>query len=630
MRAARARHDPFMADAVARWTRAIARDAAAEHAARRALVKRRHAVAPRRSATRCSARARRRAADDHVRRRSLRRRRAASSSGAWNFNGGMWHPYTLGEPARDRATARSRGRASTRSACKSRVKGDYHTVSDVIETPVIDRLGRPAECFADKAAWNGDDARRPGVGHRQRQRRAGRVRHAGRRRAATRVDRRRRPRSSRRADFDDARRSTARSRCSRATRWATSRSALVAPFHGQAGATGCALRRAGAPERGRPRAVRHRRLRPAAPPPSPRLLRARASTATFVATLHAVGRRVGRRVAAPGCRLQQQRPERARPRRLRPTAARQGQLPFCIDNTCVCSDDIPPGRIGPYSRRRGRRRTGRSGCRRTRRSHGDLVVAQAHGRSDSRRRRGSGSTACPTGPVIVPGSMIRGGIADDGPNVGMYTSIAVARRRHADGDVLRSSIAASLKFAAKVGGTWQIHIVELRHRPDRSGRGGALVGMYTSITLRSDDGRPGVAYLAHVTDADRRARRGSLRAGARSPVPTSAGRLDGLGRRHRDAAARRSEQPRRLSAARRASACSSTRRATRRPGAGRHLLRPRERRPQAREVRRGAGKFDDADRARRLERHRCRLVAVGRRSTRRASRHVAYVERDDR
>ena len=27
----------------------------------------------------------------------------------------------------------------------------------------------------------------------------------------------------------------------------------------------------------------------------------------------------------------------------------KGQLPFCIDNTCVCSDDIPPGRIGPYS-----------------------------------------------------------------------------------------------------------------------------------------------------------------------------------------------------------------------------------------------------------------------------------------
>jgi hypothetical protein len=30
---------------------------------------------------------------------------------------------------------------------------------------------------------------------------------------------------------------------------------------------------------------------------------------------------------------------------------------------------------------------------------------------------------------------------------------------------------------------------------------GGKVGMYTSITLRADDGRPGIAYLAHVTDA---------------------------------------------------------------------------------------------------------------------------------
>ena len=88
----------------------------------------------------------------------------------------------------------------------------------------------------------------------------------------------------------------------------------------------------------------------------------------------------------------------------------------------------------------------------------------------------------------------------------MYTSIAVDERRHPDGDVLRSR-----HRVAQVRREGRRHVAEA-HVDAGTGTldetGGALVGMYTSLTLRSDDGRPGVAYLAHV---DRRAGRAAPR-----------------------------------------------------------------------------------------------------------------------
>jgi hypothetical protein len=78
---------------------------------------------------------------------------------------------------------------------------------------------------------------------------------------------------------------------------------------------------------------------------------------------------------------------------------------------------------------------------------------------------------------------------------------------------------ASLKFAAKVNGMWAIHTVDMG--TGMLGESGALVGMYSSITLRSDDGRPGVAYLAHVADGT--GEHAEVRyAAAQVPVPTQA------------------------------------------------------------------------------------------------------------
>ena len=168
-----------------------------------------------------------------------------------------------------------------------------------------------------------------------------------------------------------------------------------------------------------------------------------------------------------------------------------GAQPFCTDHMCSCSSDIIPGRIGPYSDV-AIAPDGTIWVSAYAQSHGDLVVAKATGGRipDAAWEWVDG---VPDGPIAVPGATIRGGIDEAGPDVGMYTSIAVGP----DGVPMVSYFdhdTASLKLAQRVGGTWQTHVVD-------AGDGDAtLVGMYTSLTLRSDDGRPGIAYLAHVKD----------------------------------------------------------------------------------------------------------------------------------
>jgi hypothetical protein len=175
----------------------------------------------------------------------------------------------------------------------------------------------------------------------------------------------------------------------------------------------------------------------------------------------------------------------------------KGQLPFCIDGKCVCSDDVPAGRVGPYSDVAADA-NGNIWVSAYAESHGDLVMAKTVGGRilDTDWEWVDG---VPDGPVVVPDSKIRGGIADDGPDVGMYTSVAIAP----DGTPMVTYFdrtTASLKFAAKVGGVWVKHVVDMG-TGQLSENNGKLIGMYTSLTLRTDDGRPGVAYLAHVADA---------------------------------------------------------------------------------------------------------------------------------
>lgn len=440
---------------------------------------------------------------------------------SWNINGGLWRPYTSASPLviTDKAFA---WQGKYVIGLKSRVKGDYRTVSEEIRTPVvIDSVG--PNIFVDKARWDGDQLKVPVwdiVDGKDVEIAFG---YPGDDAPAT--------------DWMPAREaSLARASAQLLGQkhdgtvavFARDESgnvaiALVAPFHGQAGEAGCNCQTTGAPGAGslillglvglglfgRRRTMRARCLR----------LVKRAANSRAVRTAGMFVGMVAVSSLVPGCSCGEPAAQACETAAdCSPDLCSVGELPFCIDNTCVCSDDIPPGRIGPYSA------VATGGgviwVSAYASSHGDLVVAQATG-GRIPNEAWEWVDGVPDGPVVVPDSKIRGGIADPGPDVGLYTSIAVSP----DGTPYVSYFdrdTASLKLAVRAGGTWQTSVVETGTSQIDPGNGGSLVGMYTSITLRSDDGRPGIAYLAHVADAD--GPRAEVRyAAAQVAVPTGPG-----------------------------------------------------------------------------------------------------------
>jgi hypothetical protein len=179
-------------------------------------------------------------------------------------------------------------------------------------------------------------------------------------------------------------------------------------------------------------------------------------------------------------------------------ACNEGELPICFEGECTCIDDVPYGRIGPHSDV-AVAPTGEAVVSAYAENHGDLVVARHAGAGRIEDKEWEFVDGVPDGPIGVPDSTIRGGILEPGPDVGLYTSVAVA----ADDSILVSYYdreTGSLKLAGKYGGAWQSHVVDTG-----TGRildpeiGGVRAGLYTAITVRKDDGRPGVAYLAETS-----------------------------------------------------------------------------------------------------------------------------------
>ena len=173
-----------------------------------------------------------------------------------------------------------------------------------------------------------------------------------------------------------------------------------------------------------------------------------------------------------------------------------GQIASCMDGACSCTDDVPAGKIGPYSDI-ATSTGGSSWVSAYAETYGDLVVAQVSAAGRIVDTDWEWVDGVPAVTPEVAGSMIRGGITDTGPDVGMYTSIAVQQ----DGTPMVTYYdrdSGSLKFAAKVAGTWQTHVIDAGDGA-AGAPGDTMVGMFTSLSLRSDDGRPGVAYLANVT-----------------------------------------------------------------------------------------------------------------------------------
>jgi MYXO-CTERM domain-containing protein len=269
---------------------------------------------------------------------------------SWNLNGGWYHVWQPGGQLviSDRAFA---WQGKYEVGLKSRVKGDYHTVSDETRTPVvIDSVG--PRVFEDKTEWtdgqmkvdvwdivDGEDIEIAfgAVGDDEPQ-----------------------------TKWEPARTSTlalatakhladlgngdllvfARDQQGNRT------IAMVAPFHGQAGASGCSCDSGKAPSAGSLLLFglvglglfgrRRRTIRLSAN--AKRIVKKTAKQLAFVASVGILTAFV------PACSCGKSSGQSCETKEdCGPDFCPKGQLPYCIDNECVCSDDIIAGRVGPYS-----------------------------------------------------------------------------------------------------------------------------------------------------------------------------------------------------------------------------------------------------------------------------------------
>jgi MYXO-CTERM domain-containing protein len=197
----------------------------------------------------------------------------------------------------------------------------------------------------------------------------------------------------------------------------------------------------------------------------------------------------------------------------------ENTIPICFDNQCVCADDVPYGRIGQDSDM-DVSSGGAAWVSAYNSSHGDMMIARWPNEGPIPNQEWEFIDGVPDGPVVLETSDIRDGIFDPGPDVGTFTSIAV----QPDDTVVASYFdndTGSLKFAQGTSGNWAIHTVETGMDSGDPEIGATEVGRYTSITVRSDDGRPGIAYLA-VTAASGQVTTEVRYAAAQTPTPTSA------------------------------------------------------------------------------------------------------------
>lgn len=415
---------------------------------------------------------------------------------SWNLNGGLWRPFSKASPLvlHDRAFA---WQGKHTIGLQARVVGDYRTTSpDIVEVPVvIDSM--PPKIDTDATAWSGDllvVAATDAVAERSELVWA----------------------FGRPDDTEPATDWVARSTVERAVAADLSTDGMLrvfvrdpsgntatalvkSGFHGAPGEGGCNCDATGGPTKGGVALMlltgmllvlrgRGRRL-------------ARVALRSRVAPM--VGLWVGLSLGlslVPGCSCGSKPGEDACEIDMdcEDFACNEGEIAICFEGTCTCIDDVPYGRIGPHSDV-AVAPSGEAVVSAYAENHGDLVVARQATAGRIPDSAWEFVDGVPDGPVLVPGSKIRGGILEPGPDVGLYTSVGVGP----DDSTLVSYYdreTGSLKFAGKYGGTWTTHVVD-----QGTGRvldpeiGGVRTGMYTALTVRADDGRPGVAYLAETS-----------------------------------------------------------------------------------------------------------------------------------
>ncbi len=173
-----------------------------------------------------------------------------------------------------------------------------------------------------------------------------------------------------------------------------------------------------------------------------------------------------------------------------------GQIPLCIDGTCQCMDDLVWGKIGQYSSLSV--------------SYSDIMVAAYNARYGDLMFGRINKNDIGSNPVLhdddwefvdgvpwsqdpdVPTSNIRNGIRTKGDNVGRFTSMGT----NADGNPVIAYYDVThgaLKLARHDGTNWTLMVVD--DGGDSESADGGDAGRFTSISMRSGDRAPGIAYM---------------------------------------------------------------------------------------------------------------------------------------
>ena len=194
-----------------------------------------------------------------------------------------------------------------------------------------------------------------------------------------------------------------------------------------------------------------------------------------------------------------------------------GTVGFCLEGQCECLDELPMGRIGQDSAMT--LLPGGEVCVSAYNSlYGDLNVVRWSEDGPIANDAWTFVDGVPASPVAVAGGDVRGGVRDAGEDVGRYTSVAAA-----PGGVVMVSYFdqanASLRLAIQRDGAWDIQTVDPGLAPAGEDAAFTVVGQYSSITVRGDTGAPGIAYFAHVRDADGSVRTEVRYASARTGIP---------------------------------------------------------------------------------------------------------------
>jgi MYXO-CTERM domain-containing protein len=183
-------------------------------------------------------------------------------------------------------------------------------------------------------------------------------------------------------------------------------------------------------------------------------------------------------------------------------ACEPGTVPICdAEQQCQCDSDVQWGRIGQFSEM-DVAPDGTVWVSAYNAYHGDLMIASRDEDGRIPDEAWQFVDGVPDGPVLVPGSDVRGGINEPGPDVGLYTDIAAA----GDGAVVVTHFdkdTASLRFTSNRSGAWVTHVIDEGVPAPEKPEGATfeIAGQYSAVSFDADS-RPGVAYFAHVQDGE--------------------------------------------------------------------------------------------------------------------------------